>query len=133
MTRLTHLRPSPSAPSPPPAHLAPPPLCRAQHFDALCAALAAALTQLFAEDKAQLVNAAAPEQPGVEASEANVLQTGSGALRLRVLDLACGSGEASIAVHRWMLASAPAFGRLALTAADPFTAGAFHARTQLPR
>lgn len=59
---------------------------------------------------------------------------------LRVLDLACGSGEASLALFAWLSrrcrAATPslcAVRELHLTAADPFLGPAFTARTGLPR
>ncbi|GBF92899.1 hypothetical protein Rsub_05735 [Raphidocelis subcapitata] len=57
------------------------------------------------------------------------------AAALRVLDLACGSGEGSLAVWSWLARRAAPGGpsELHLTAADPFTAAAFTQRTGLPR
>ncbi|KAI8470552.1 MAG: hypothetical protein J3K34DRAFT_521224 [Monoraphidium minutum] len=126
---------------------------RNPHTHALGVALSAALSEVFGGDQQERLLSPVPA-PAAPPAEANVLRLsgarrqgqpdggggggggggeGGGDLSLRLLDLACGSGEAAIAVAAWLNAAAPRFGRLVLTAADPYTAGAFRAHTGLPR
>lgn len=60
----------------------------------------------------------------------HVMSVGEYGRELRVLDLACGSGEATLAIESWM-ASNPAVRprTLTLDAADPYTGPAFKHRT----
>jgi SAM-dependent methyltransferase len=115
---------------------------RNAHFGALNTALAAALDEVFGGDDggARMLSPvpSAPDPP--PPLDTNVLRLGpagardgDGRPKLRVLDLACGSGEASLVVDRWLRGKAGApFGHLVLTASDPFTAAAFRERTGLP-
>jgi SAM-dependent methyltransferase len=48
---------------------------------------------------------------------------------VRVLDLACGSGEASQALERWSSMNQGTGQGLCIDAADPFTQAAYHAQT----
>jgi hypothetical protein len=104
-------------------------------------ALSAALTDVFEGEKSgenggflRVLNPVAASTQAPPTEDCNALRlNGGGDLTLRVLDLACGSGEASLALYGWLRAMVPPqLGRLLLTAADPFTAGAFRARTGLP-